>query len=118
MKETRYFGELFNAGVEQEDAKKVLKQYLNAGAKVALDWRRISNDYDVYICTSTVEDEDELNVLGYVFGNEGIDDNTGFTDGKNGDRADESEPFERCENELLEQFSVSRDELEEIYQPW
>ena len=118
MKETQYFEELFNAGVEQEDAKKVLRQYLNAGAKVALDWRRISNDYDVYICTSTVEDEDELDVLGYVFGNEGIDDNTGFTDGKNGDRADESEPFERCENELLERFGVSRDELEEIYQPW
>lgn len=118
MKEARYFEELFNAGVEQEDAKKVLRQYLNAGAKVALDWRRISNDYDVYICTSTVEDEDELDVLGYVFGNEGICDNTGFTDGKNGDRADESEPFERCENELLERFGVSRDELEEIYQPW
>lgn len=72
MKETKYFEELFNSGVKQEDANKVLRQYLN----------------------------------------------TGFTDGKNGDRADESEPFERCENELLERFGASRDELEEIYRPW
>ena len=118
MKETYYFEQLFDAGVKQEDAKTVLRQYLNAGAKVTLDWRRAANDYDVYICVSTVEDENELDVMGYVFGNEGIDDNTGFTDGKNGDRADESEPFERCEDELLDRFGVSRDELEEIYTPW
>lgn len=118
MKETYYFEQLFNAGVEQEDAKTVLWQYLNAGAKVTLDWRRIANDYEVYICISTVEDENELDVMGYVFGNEGIDDNTGFTDGKNGDRADDSEPFERCEDELLDRFGLSRDELEEIYTPW
>ncbi len=118
MKETYYFEQLFDAGVEQEDAKTVLRQYLNAGAKVTLDWRRVANDYDVYVCVSTVEDENELDVMGYVFGNEGIDDNTGFTDGKNGDRADESEPFERCEDELLNRFGVSRDELEEIYTPW
>jgi hypothetical protein len=118
MKETYYFEQLFDAGVEQEDVKTVLRQYLNAGAKVTLDWRRVSNDYDVYLCVSTIDDENELDVLGHVFGNEGIGDNAGFTDGKNGDRADESEPFERCENELLERFCVSRDELEEIYQPW
>lgn len=104
--------------MEQEDARKVLSQYLNAGAKVTLDWRRLANDYDVYICVSTIEDENEFDVLGYVFGNEGIDDNTGFTDGKNGDRADDSEPFERCEDEVLERFGLSRDELEEIYTPW
>lgn len=104
--------------MEQEDARKVLSQYLNAGAKVTLDWRRIANDYDVYICVSTIEDENEIDILGYVFGNESIDDNTGFTDGKNGDRADDSEPFERCEDEVLERFGLSRDELEEIYTPW
>ena len=33
MKDTQYFEELFNAGVEQEDAKNVLRQYLNAGGQ-------------------------------------------------------------------------------------
>lgn len=118
MKETYHFEQLSDAGVKQEDAKKVLSQYLNAGAKVALEWKRTANDYDVYICVSTIEDENEIDILGYVFGNEVIDDNTGFTDGKNGDRADDSEPFERCEDEVLERFGLSRDELEEIRKPW
>lgn len=40
MKETYYFEQLFDAGVNQEDAKTVLRQYLNAGAKVALRWKK------------------------------------------------------------------------------
>lgn len=121
MKETYYFEQLFNAGVEQEDAETVLRQYLNAGAKVALRWKKDANVYLVYLLVSTLEDENEIDQMSYVFGNFELQDSDGFVDGitKTGTAlSEDKEVFTYCEGLLLNKFGVSRDELEEIYTPW
>lgn len=120
MKETYYFEQLFNAGVEQEDAKTVLRQYLNAGAKVALRWKKDANVYLVYLLVSTLEDKNEIDQISYVFGNFELQDSYGFLDGttKTGTAlSEDKEVFTYCEDLLLNKFGVSRDELEEIYTP-
>lgn len=121
MKDTQYFEELFNAGVEQEDARKVLHQYLNAGAKVALRWKKDANVYLVYLLVSTLEDENEIDQMSYVFGNFELQDSDGFIDGitKAGTAlSEDKQVFTYCEDLLLNKLGVSRDELEEIYRPW
>lgn len=120
MKETYYFEQLFNAGVEQEDVKTVLRQYLNAGAKVALRWKKDANVYLVYLLVSTLEDKNEIDQMSYVFGNFELQDSDGFVDGitKTGTAlSEDKEVFTYCEDLLLNKFGVSRDELEEIYMP-
>ena len=109
--------EHFEAGV-QEDAKLTLKNYLKAGAKTKLAWEREGDTYIVKILVSTVEDLEEFEQLGFVFGNQALDDTSAFDDGKNGDRADDSDPYERRENELLKRFGITRDDLEEISVCW
>ena len=104
--------------MNHEDARDTLREYLNAGAKAKLAWELEGNTYIVKILVSMVEDVDYFEPLGFVFGNQDLDDMSAFDDGKNGDRADESEPFERCENELLERFGITRDDLDEIDMPW
>lgn len=118
MKSLYHFEKLFNAGVTHEEAPDVLSDYMERGAKVAIDWEQEGNDYLARLMVSTLEDEYELDTLGFVFGNEDLDDLTGFTDGKGGDRADESEPYTRCENELLDRFSLLRGDLSEITHSW
>lgn len=110
--------EHFEVGVQEEYAKPTLKNYLKAGAKTKLAWEREGNTYIVKILVSMVEDVDYFEPLGFVFGNQDLDDTSAFDDGKNGDRADESDPFERCENELLKRFGITRDNLEEISVCW
>lgn len=112
------FTDRFDEGVNHEDARDTLREYLNAGAKAKLAWELEGNTYIVKILVSMVEDVDYFEPLGFVFGNQDLDDMSAFDDGKNGDRADESEPFERCENELLERFGITRDDLDEIDMPW
>lgn len=118
MKSPYHFEKLFGAGVSHEEAPDVLTDYRERGAKVALDWTQEGNEYLVRLMVSTLEDEYELDALGYVFGNEDLDDLTGFTDGRNGDRVDESEPYTRCENELLDRFGLLRGDLAEITHSW
>lgn len=112
------FTDRFDEGVNHEDARDTLREYLNAGAKAKLAWELEGNTYIVKILVSMVEDVDYFEPLGFVFGNQDLDDMSAFDDGKNGDRADDSEPFERCENELLERFGITRDDLDEIDMPW
>lgn len=112
------FTDRFDEGVSHEEAQDVLREYLNAGAKAKLTWELEGNTYIVKILVNMVEDLDEFELLGFVFGNQDLDDMSAFDDGKNGDRADESEPYERCENELLKRFGLTRDDLDEIYMPW
>lgn len=118
MKSLYHFEKLFDAGVTHEEAPDVLFDYMERGAKVAIDWKQEGNDYTARLMVSTLEDEYELDTLGFVFGNEDLDDLTGFTDGKGGDRADESEPYTRCENELLDRFRLLRGDLAEITHSW
>ena len=113
-----YFEELFNAGVTSEEVADVLTDYMDYGMHATLDWVQDGNDYTVRLMVSTLEDEYEIDTLGFVFGNESIDDKRGFVDGKNGDHADDSEPFERCEDELLDRFGLLRGDLDEITYPW
>lgn len=112
------FTDRFDEGVNHEEAQDVLREYLNAGAKAKLAWELEGNTYIVKILVSMVEDVDYFEPLGFVFGNQDLDDTSAFDDGKNGDRADESDPFERCENELLKRFGITRDNLEEISVCW
>ena len=112
------FTDRFHEGVNHEEAQDVLREYLNAGAKAKLAWELEGNTYIVKILVSMVEDVDYFEPLGFVFGNQDLDDTSAFDDGKNGDRADESDPFERCENELLKRFGITRDNLEEISVCW
>nr|DAK12852.1 MAG TPA: hypothetical protein [Caudoviricetes sp.] len=118
MKSLYHFEKLFNAGVTHEEAPDVLSDYMERGAKVAIDWKQEGNEYQARLMVSTLEDEWELDTLGFVFGNEDLDDLTGFTDGKGGDRADESEPYTRCEDELLDRFGLLRGDLAEITHSW
>ena len=64
------------------------------------------------------ENLEDFDSLGFVFGNQDLDDMSAFDDGKNGDRADEAEPYERCENELLDRFGITREDLVYIHMPW
>lgn len=112
------FTDRFDEGVNHEEAQDVLREYLNAGAKAKLAWELEGNTYIVKILVSMVEDVDYFEPLGFVFGNQDLDDTSAFDDGKNGDRADESDPFERCENELLKRFGITRDDLDEISGCW
>lgn len=117
MKEAQYFEELFDAGVEQEDAKKVLGQYLNAGAKASMKWVRDMGVYLVYLNVSKLEESNELDQLSYVFGNSELKDSNGFVDeiGKNGEALSEGyATFHACERELLETFGLSGKDIEEI----
>ena len=118
MKSLYYFEKLFNAGVTNEEAPDVLSDYMERGAKVAIHWTQEGNDYLARLMVSTLEDEYELDTLGFVFGNEDLDDSTGFTDGKGGDRADEPEPYIRCGNELLDRFGLLLGDLAEITHSW
>lgn len=119
MKETKYFEELFNAGVKQEDAKTVLRQYLNAGAKASLQWKYDMGVYLVYLHVSKLEEPNEQDQISFVFGNSELKDSNGFVDeiGKNGEALSEGyEVFHSCERELLEAFSLtSQDIKESIY---
>lgn len=112
------FTDRFDEGVNHEEAQDVLREYLNAGAKAKLAWELEGNTYIVKILVSMVEDVDYFEPLGFVFGNQDLDDTSAFDDGKNGDRADESDPYERCENELLKRFGITRDDLDEISVCW
>ena len=110
--------EHFEVGVQEEYAKPTLKNYLKAGAKTKLAWEREGNTYIVKILVSMVEDVDYFEPLGFVFGNQDLDDMSAFDDGKNGDSAATSTPFIRCENELLSRFGLKRLDIRCIYNCW
>ena len=121
MKSIYHFEKLFDAGVPHEEALDVLTDYRERGAKVALDWENDGNIYLVRLLVSTLEDEDELDALGYVFGNADLDDMSTFIDeiGVNGVAfSDNPDTFTNYEDELLDRFGLDREDLEEITYSW
>jgi len=56
MKSLYYFEKLFDAGVTYEEAPDVLYDYMERGAKVAIDWKQEGNDYLARLMVSTLED--------------------------------------------------------------
>lgn len=108
----------FEEGVSYEDAKNTLREYLDAGAEAMIEWDREGQTYIAKLLVSWPEDLEDCDSLGFVFGNQDLDDMSAFDDGKNGDRADESEPYTRCENELLDRFGITREDIVYIHMPW
>ena len=108
----------FEEGVSYEDAENTLREYLDAGAKAMIRWELEGQTYIATLLVSWPEDLGDFDSIGFVFGNQDFDDMSAFDDGKNGDRADESEPYERCENELLDRFGITRKDLVDIHMPW
>lgn len=68
MKSLYHFEKLFDAGVTHEEAPDVLSDYMERGAKVAIDWEQEGNDYLARLMVSTLEDEYELDTLGSYSG--------------------------------------------------
>lgn len=121
MKNTRYFDQKFNEGVEPEEAAELLSDYLGHGAKSALRWTKEYNIYRVTLQVSTLKDVNEMRDLSNVFGNEDLDDSNAFIDeiGVNGVAFSENlETFISCENELLDTFGLDLDDVEKIVHNW
>ena len=121
MESTYCFEQLFENGVGHEEAAEVLSDYLERGAKVVLRWTKDYNIYSVTLLVSTLEDENEIDDLSHVFGNEELEDSNAFIDeiGVNGAAFSENlETFISCENELLGTFGLDRDDIEKIVHNW
>lgn len=101
-------------GVSCDNAKSILREYVDAGASIKLFWTREKPTYIVKLMVSWPDELEKFGELGTVFGNLDLDYISAFDDGRNGDNAEEVEPFERCENELLERFGLTREDLDGI----
>lgn len=114
MKDLGYYIKAFDYGVPTENVKTILKEYLDFGANAYLVWDSDERGRFVELRITNPNFFGAFDNANAVMGNDSPDDRVRLTSPIMKLECEGKDPYRHCENELLERFGLTRDDISGI----